>query len=170
MDFFSEVFAVAPNLFLPIKTKTLIQLNPVFLTLVICHSPLFRTNIHFTWFFPFFFSRFTSHNSHSVIPNSPLIRSYFCRRIRERQMRKKSAHTRGIFAGKDRRNQNPFAGPIYLFFANGPMNSDLFEFLGPFVGNVHLKYSCSLCVKCTWKCSLQLFPANSLLVCADLKP
>lgn len=89
LDFFSEVFAVAPNLFLPIKTKTLIQLNPVILTLVICHSPLFRTNIHFTWFFPFFFSRFTSHNSHSVIPNSPLIRSYFCRRIREGKWEKK---------------------------------------------------------------------------------
>ena len=70
------------------------------------------------------------------------------------------------------RSQEPksIRGNQNLFSANEPMNSDLFEFLGPFAGNFHLKYSCSLCVKCTWKCSLQLFPANSPLMCADLKP
>ena len=50
LNLFSEVFAAALNLFLPIKTKILIQLNPVILNTGIPHSPLFRTNVHFTWF------------------------------------------------------------------------------------------------------------------------
>ena len=50
LNLFSEVFAAALNLFLPIKTKILIQLNLVILNMSIPHSPLFRTNVHFTWF------------------------------------------------------------------------------------------------------------------------
>lgn len=89
LDLFSEVYAVEPNPFLPIRTKILIQLNPVILTLGISHSPLFRTNIHFTWFFSFFpvVSLRLIRTRLFRIPR--LFDLIFCQRIRERQMRKK---------------------------------------------------------------------------------
>ena len=81
LNLFSEVFAAALNLFLPIKTKILIQLNPVIL----------NTGIPIPHYFELTFISlgFATLNSHSVIPNTPLIQTNFCRRRRERQMKKK---------------------------------------------------------------------------------
>jgi len=59
-------------------TSVGIQLDPANSDSVISKSPLFRTQTHFPWICPCFFSHLLSAISNSVISNSPLFRTDFC--------------------------------------------------------------------------------------------